>query len=324
MHSILSKICNFTGLSSRRKGLQAASKQNRKGHTGLGTAQDLMESNHRFGYHAGIMFSNHRVFNHPVREVKMPSCARFETKIQTRPTHPSPGHAPPTKWKPCTFLSKKGPRGQNLWKILFWSGQSELFNILHWEHISNLNLTIFAVSTGLQPFWTMFHDISWVVKFRSTNWKKTSSPKFQNPKPPQAEMLCFQWIGRTLRPPADELMAFWVCEKLRKKKTAETETLVVGVGVVVVFLHVFFVFFFHFPPVFFSSFLMTARSTSPISKIIHGAVDSFQLGGVSPPSGSPDDFSSRGALIMASKSWMLSKESGSQAFSMLSRKDMAL
>lgn len=71
MHSILSKICNFTGLSSRRKGLQAASKQNRKGHTGLGTAQDLMELNRRFGYHAGIMFSNHRVFNHPFREVKI-------------------------------------------------------------------------------------------------------------------------------------------------------------------------------------------------------------------------------------------------------------
>lgn len=49
MHSILSKFCNFTGL----------------------TAQDLMELNRRFGYHAGIMFSNHRVFNHPFREVKI-------------------------------------------------------------------------------------------------------------------------------------------------------------------------------------------------------------------------------------------------------------
>ena len=160
MHSILSKICNFTGLSSRRKGLQAASKQNRKGHTGLGTAQDLMESNHRFGYHAGIMFSNHRVFNHPFREVKMPSCARFETKIQTRPTHPSPGHAPPTKWKPCTFLSKKGPRGQNLWKILFWSGQSEFFNILHWEHISIWQSFLYQLLFNpFEPCFMIFHEL---------------------------------------------------------------------------------------------------------------------------------------------------------------------
>lgn len=85
------------------------------------------------------------------------------------------------------------------------------------------------------------------------------------------------------------------------------------------FLYVFFSFSTRF------FFFLSYDSQIYISNLesIHGAVDSLQLGGET-PSGSPDDFSSRGALIMASKSWMLSKESGSQAFSMLSRKDMAL
>lgn len=221
MHSILSKICNFTGLSSRRKGLQAASKQNRKGHTGLGTAQDLMELNRRFGYHAGIMFSNHRVFNHPFREVKIskrhPRSSNVAELREVRnedadtPDTSFTWPSPPAKWKPCTFLSKKGPPGQNLWKILFWSGQSELFNILHWEHISNLNLTIFAVSTGLQPF---LNHVSWY--FMSCKKPPTEKNHHQNssPKLPQAEMLYFQWIGRTL---GHQLMSWcvWVCEKLR-------------------------------------------------------------------------------------------------------------
>lgn len=251
MHSILSKFCNFTGL----------------------TAQDLMELNRRFGYHAGIMFSNHRVFNHPFREVKIskrhPRSSNVAELREVRnedsdtPDTSFTWPSPPTKWKPCTFLSKKGPPGQNLWKILFWSGQSELFNILHWEHISNLNLTIFAVSTGLQPF---LNHVSWY--FMSCKKPPTEKNHHQNssPKLPQAEMLYFQWIGRTL---GHQLMSWcvWVCEKLRKK-TAKTETLgwCWRCCCCCFFACFFCMFFFHFPPVFFSSFLMTPRSTSPISK----------------------------------------------------------